>query len=151
MPWHMNCRRIKFIGCQCPCSSHSKAANQLLVQQLIQAINKVNTKLRITGPLFFVRGNPPVTGGFLSQRASNVESDSMPWHHHESIPCDALFCLASVSTTELTHWGRDKIDAISQTTFSCAFSSMKIVAFLLNFHWNMFARVQLTINQHWFR
>ena len=27
--------------------------------------------------------NPPVTGGFPSQRASNVESMSMLWHHHE--------------------------------------------------------------------
>ena len=33
------------------------------------------------------------------------------------------------SIPELTHWGRDKKDAISQTTFSRAFSSMKIVAF----------------------
>ena len=32
-----------------------------------------------------------------------------------------------------------------------AFSSMNIVAFWLNLHWNMFARVQLTIIQHWFR
>ena len=40
----------------------------------------------------------------------------------------------------LTHWGRDKMDAISQTTFSRAFSSMKIAVFWLNFHWNMFAR-----------
>ena len=51
----------------------------------------------------------------------------------------------------LTQWARDKMDAISQTTFSPAFSSMKIVVFWLNFHWNMFARVQLTIIQHWFR
>ena len=51
----------------------------------------------------------------------------------------------------LTHWGRDNMDTISQTTFSRAFSSMKIVAFWLNFHWNIFARVQLTIIQHWFR
>ena len=51
----------------------------------------------------------------------------------------------------LTHWGRDKMDAISQTTFSRAFSAMKIAAFWLNFHWNMFARVQLTIIEHWFR
>ena len=48
----------------------------------------------------------------------------------------------------LTQLGRDKMDAISQTTFSCAFSSMKIAVFWLNFHWNMFARVQLTIIQH---
>ena len=42
--------------------------------------------------------------------------------------------------TYLTHRGWDKMDAISQTTFSRAFSSMNIVAFWLNFHWNMFAR-----------
>ena len=51
----------------------------------------------------------------------------------------------------LTHWGRDKMDAISQTIFSRAFSSMKIVVSWLNFHWNIFATVQLTIIQHWFR
>ena len=27
-------------------------------------------------------GNPPMTGGFLSQRASNVESVSISWCHH---------------------------------------------------------------------
>ena len=51
----------------------------------------------------------------------------------------------------LTHWGRDKMDAISQTTFSRAFSWMKIFEFRLKFHWNLFLRVQLTIFQHWFR
>ena len=51
----------------------------------------------------------------------------------------------------LTHWGRDKMDAISQTTFSNAFSWMKMFEFRLKFHWNMFLRVQSTIFQHWFR
>ena len=51
----------------------------------------------------------------------------------------------------LTHWGRDKMDAISQTTFSSAFSWMKIFEFWLKFHWSLFPRVQLTIFQHWFR
>ena len=51
----------------------------------------------------------------------------------------------------LTHWGRGKIDAISQTTFSSAFSWMKIFAFRLKFHWSLFLRVQLSIFQHWFR
>ena len=59
------------------------------------------------------------------------------------------FCVSVVPF--LTHWGRDKMDAISQATFSQAFSSMKIAVFWLNFHWNMFARVQLTIIQHWYR
>ena len=51
----------------------------------------------------------------------------------------------------LTHWGRDKMDAISQTTCSSAFSWMKMFEFQLIFHWSLFLRVQLTIFQHWFR
>ena len=51
----------------------------------------------------------------------------------------------------LTHWGRDKIDAISQTTFSSAFCWMKMYEFRLKFHWSLFIRVSLTIFQHWFR
>ena len=34
---------------------------------------------------------------------------------------------------QLTHWGQDKMDAISQTTLSNAFSWMKIFEFGLNF------------------
>ena len=50
----------------------------------------------------------------------------------------------------LTHWGRDKMAAVSQT-LSNAFSWMKISEFRLRFHWSLFLRVQLTIIQHWFR
>ena len=50
-----------------------------------------------------------------------------------------------------THWGRDKMDAISQTTFSNAISWMKMFEFRLKFHWSLFLRFQLTIYQHWFR
>ena len=50
-----------------------------------------------------------------------------------------------------THWGRDKTDAILQTTFSNAISWMKMVEFRLKFHWSLFLKVQLTIFQHWFR
>ena len=46
---------------------------------------------------------------------------------------------------------RDKMAAISQTTLSNAFSRMKMLEFLLRFHWNLFLMVQLTIFQHWFR
>ena len=45
----------------------------------------------------------------------------------------------------LTHWGRDKMDAISQTTFGSAFSWMKMFEFRLKFQWSLFLRVQLTI------
>ena len=58
---------------------------------------------------------------------------------------------ASLGLNELTHWGRDKMDAISQTIFSNAFSSMKMFQLRLNFHWSLFPMVQLTILQHWRR
>ena len=51
----------------------------------------------------------------------------------------------------LTHWGRDKIDAILQTTFSNAISWMKMLESRLKLHWSLFLSVQLTIFQHWFR
>ena len=51
----------------------------------------------------------------------------------------------------LTHWGRNKMDSISQTTFWSAFSWMKMFKFRITFHWSLFLRVQLTIIQHWFR
>ena len=45
----------------------------------------------------------------------------------------------------LTHWGRDKMAAVSQIMFSNAFSWMKMFEFRLKFHWSLFLRVQLTI------
>ena len=51
----------------------------------------------------------------------------------------------------LTHLGRDKMAAVSQTTLSNAFSWMNMLEFRLRFQWSLFLRVQLTIFQHWFR
>ena len=74
------------------------------------------------------------------------------YHHHRA--CWRVFS-AFMKTTScisyITHWGRDKIDAISQTAFSNAFSSMKMFEIRFQFHWNLFLRVQLTIFQNWFR
>ena len=53
--------------------------------------------------------------------------------------------------TVLTHLKLDKMAAISQTTYSNAFSWMKMLEFRFNFNWIFFLRVQLTIDQHWFR
>ena len=47
----------------------------------------------------------------------------------------------------LTHWGRDKMDAISQTTFSSAFSWMKMFEYRLKLHWSLFLRVQLCVTR----
>ena len=50
--------------------------------------------------------------------------------------------------TLLAHWG---YATIFHTTFSNAFSWMKIFAFRWKFQWSLFPRVQLTIFHHWFR
>ena len=42
--------------------------------------------------------------------------------------------------SSLTHWGRDKMAAIFQTTFSNAFPWMKMYEFRLRFHWSLFLR-----------
>ena len=52
--------------------------------------------------------------------------------------------------TGLTYWGRDKMTAISRTTFSNALSWMKKYAIWFKIHWSLFLRFQLTIYQHWF-
>ena len=44
---------------------------------------------------------------------------------------------------KLTHWGRDKMATNFLTTFSNAFSQMKIYKFWLRVHWSFFPRVQL--------
>ena len=54
-------------------------------------------------------------------------------------------------TKVLTHWCRDNMAALSQMTFLNAFSWAQIYKFLLEFHRNVFLRVQLTIFQHWIR
>ena len=76
----------------------------------------------------------------------------------KSSSCQAKWCLMyslcqcqSFYGCCLTHWGQDKMAAVSQTTFSNAFSLMKMVEFRLKFHWNLFLKVLWTIFQHWFR
>ena len=51
----------------------------------------------------------------------------------------------------LTHWDRDEMDNISQTTFSSVFSSMKMFEFRLQVDWSLFPMIKLTIFQHWLK
>ena len=62
-----------------------------------------------------------------------------------------LLCYNRITMAVLTHWGRDNMAAIFQTTFSNAFSWMEIYEFWLRFQWSLFLRIQLTIFQYWFR
>ena len=80
------------------------------------------------------------------------------WPWESQLAGVALHTASSLSTTlqipdppdhdYLTHWGPDKMAVIFQTTFSNAFSWMKMNEFRLRFHWNLFPRVKLTIFHH---
>ena len=70
------------------------------------------------------------------KKCSEIVISGQAWVYHE---------------TALTHWRRDKMAAVSQTTLSNAFSWMKMLEFRLRFYWSLFLRVPLTIIQHWFR
>ena len=70
------------------------------------------------------------------------------WH------CGSEITLVHVMAQYLlafTHWGWDKMVTNFLTTFSNAFSWIKICKLQLKFHWSLFPVVQLTIFQHWFR
>ena len=53
-----------------------------LLNRLFRRWSKKTSKLLVTG---LCKGNPPVTSGFPSQRASNTENVSIWWRHHECI------------------------------------------------------------------
>ena len=55
-----------------------------LLNRLFRCRSNKTSELHITG---LCEGNPPVTGGFPSQRASNVENVSIWWRHHELSKC----------------------------------------------------------------
>ena len=52
---------------------------ECLPNRLFRRRSTKSPKLRVTDPC---EGNPPVTGGFPSQRASNAENVSIWWRHH---------------------------------------------------------------------
>ena len=105
-----------------------------LLNHLFRRRSKKTSKLRVTG---LRAGNSPVTGEFPTQRASNAENVSIWWHHHAWWDCQVINTLRT----------RQNGHCHFQTTFSNAFSCMKIIVFWFKFHWNLFPIIQLTINQ----
>ena len=88
--------------------------------------------------------------------ASDLTQDvlTFKWCSHECSRYGYNWLLATQQekhSSWSTHWGRDKMAAIFQTTFSNAFPWMKMYEFRSKFHWILFPGVQLTIFQHWFR
>ena len=76
---------------------------------------------------------------------------------HNALTCSCRNHNLSIKLSEkvacqidtLTHWGRDKMAAISQTIFSNVFSQMNIYEFRLIFHWSLFLSVKLITLKHW--
>ena len=62
----------------------SAMASQIdcLLNRLFRRRSKKTSKLRVTG---LCEGNPPVTGGFPSQKDSNAENVSIWWRHRVSM------------------------------------------------------------------
>ena len=76
------------------------------------------------------------------------------YHHNGNLYADKLhiyILVRALDNLDLMHWGQDKMVSILQTTFSNAFSWMKMLELRLKFHWSLFSMVQLIISQHWFR
>ena len=60
-------------------ASQNSSPLDCLLNCLFRSRSKKTSKLRVT---LLCEGNPPVIGGFPSQRASNMENVSIWWSHH---------------------------------------------------------------------
>ena len=82
-----------------------------------------------------------------------IYSGNLLWHN--TIPTKNEYFsqtnLKLLNDSKLTHWNRDNIAAIPQTTFWKACSWMNMHEFRLRFHWSLLLRFELTLFQHWFR
>ena len=76
-----------------------------LLTHLFRRRSKNVSKLRIIG---LCEGNPPVSGGFPSQRVSNTENYSISWRHHE--------------TSGTITWLQQQTKKIEETKFSQEFN-----------------------------
>ena len=91
----------------------------------------------------------------IPQCACLISRNAPHWDRNVHIPvpvfCDMVQVQCGICDVVIsTHWGRDKMAAISQMTFSNAFCCMKKYEFRLTFHWSLFLWFELTIFQHWF-
>ena len=73
----MSTLRWRHNGCD---SVSNHQPRECLLRRLIRRTSKKTSKLRVTG---LCAGNSPETGEFPAQMASNAESVSIWWRHHE--------------------------------------------------------------------
>ena len=93
---------------------------------------------------------PGPTGVFRTRDIADIPHQCRWPYVYGYGPCMPVSHISRRFNWLLTHWGRDKMAAFSQTTLSNAFFLMKILEFRLKIHWSLFLRVLLTIFQHWF-
>ena len=86
-------------------SERDGISNHRRIDSLLNRSKKIS-KLRVTG---LCEGNPPVTGGFPSQRASNVENISIWWRHHEVAV--RLYTHTFIKII-ISHFGSDKTRSV---------------------------------------
>ena len=104
--------------------------------------SKKISKLRVTGLCY---GNPPVTGRFPSQRASNAESVSIWWRHYArvfncSLILFGLYRIACVRThfIEISrHFGEARAHFIWKRKFYDMCSLSAIYIYIIDW-WHMF-------------
>ena len=82
--------------------------------------------------------------GIRSLPYTPLPDTRLPGMHHNCHSCQGRLKIINTLRPR-------QMDAISQTTFSNAFSWMKMHEFRFRFHWSLFLRFELTIFQHWFR
>ena len=92
----------------------------------------------VSRPSYLWHGNP-----------NTWERPSLYWDGPLAPEAGPCFNIKTSAWKWLTH-DLNKMVTILQTTFSNAFSWMKMYEFRLRFHWSLLLRVQLTIFQHWF-
>ena len=107
--------------------------------------SKKTSKLRITG---FSEGNPLVTGGFPSQRASNAEDVFIWWRHHVNThgasKCLLLFISQFINGTAISIV---YFHIINDTSIFCCLLSMSsmalrcFVVWLIKAEWRIYASV----------
>ena len=91
-----------------------------LLKRLFRCRSKKTPKLRITG---LCEGNPPATGGFLSQRASNAEKAS---HLMTSSYEHKMMWSSHFKTVAHAHWGRVTHIWVSKLTTSASDNSLSL-------------------------
>ena len=83
---------------------------------------------------------------FLSLGPINLDEWAHGFWHLAQLQIVVVITLGCIVSSGLIYWGQNKMDTIFHTTFSNAFSWLKMYEFQLRFHWSLFLRVQLTIS-----